>query len=60
MAAPRRSTRYRWSRDRRHRFHGAYFAVPFGFAIYANHYCYDWRDGSRGLGYYWNYERCPL
>jgi hypothetical protein len=65
-AAPRRIARgrsartYRWSRDRRHRFYGSYFAVPFGFALYANHYCYDWVYGSRGWGYYWNYDRCPL
>jgi hypothetical protein len=59
--APRRSARtYRWSRDRRHRFYGSYFAVPFGFALYANHYCYDWVYGPRGWGYYWNYRRCPL
>jgi hypothetical protein len=59
--APRRTARtYRWSRDRRHRFYGSYFAVPFGFALYANHYCYDWVYGSRGWGYYWNYDRCPL
>jgi hypothetical protein len=60
-AAPRRdSRRYRWSRDRRHRFYGPYFAVPWGFTLYATHPCYDWRYGSRGWGYYWNYARCPL
>ena len=60
-AAPRRSSQsHRYSRDGRHRFYGSYFAVPFGFALYANHYCYDWDYGSRGWGYYWNYERCPL
>ena len=59
--APRRSARtYRWSRDRRHRFYGSYFSVPFGFALYASHYCYDWEYGPRGWGYYWNYDRCPL
>ena len=59
--APRRSAQtYRWSRDRRHRFYGPYFAVPLGFTLYATHPCYDWVYGSRGWGYYWNYTRCPL
>jgi hypothetical protein len=59
--APRHvAPRYRWARDRRHRYYGAFFAVPFGFGLYATHYCYDWRFGPGGWGYYWNYFRCPL
>ena len=50
----------RWSRDPRHRYYGAFFAVPFGYALYAGNSCYDWRFGPRGWGYYWNYYRCPL
>ena len=50
----------RWSRDRRHRYYGAFFGVPFGYALYAGNSCYDWRVGPRGWGYYWNYYRCPL
>jgi hypothetical protein len=50
----------RWTRDWRHRYYGAYFIVPFGFATYANHYCYDYFYGPYGLGYYWNYDRCPV
>lgn len=50
----------RWSRDRRHRYYGGFFAVPFGFALYAGNPCYDWRLGPSGWGYYWNYRRCPL
>lgn len=50
----------RWSRDRRHRFYGAFFAVPLGFALYAGNPCYDWSFGPHGWGYYWNYYRCPL
>jgi hypothetical protein len=60
-ASPRRPAPvYRWTRDRRHRFYGTFFAVPFGFALYAAHPCYDWRFGRQGWGYYWNYRRCPL
>ncbi|MFN3746561.1 MAG: hypothetical protein ACK4TL_17810 [Hyphomicrobiaceae bacterium] len=60
-AAPRRTTRpYRWTRDRRYRYYGPYFIVPFGYWLYDEHYCYDWRYGPRGWGYYWNYRRCPL
>jgi hypothetical protein len=43
-----------------HRYHGAYFIVPFGASLYANHYCYDWFYGPYGSGYYWNYDRCPI
>lgn len=43
-----------------HRYYGAYFIVPFGASIYANHYCYDWFFGPYGQGYYWNYDRCPI
>ncbi|MEX0589568.1 MAG: hypothetical protein WD207_00620 [Xanthobacteraceae bacterium] len=45
----------------RHHFHGAFlFGVPFGVAVYASHPCYDWIYGPQGLGYYWNYDRCPV
>ena len=59
-ASPGRPGVWRWSRDRRHRFYGAFFGVPFGTALYGSHYCYDWRAGPRGWGYYWNYGRCPI
>ncbi len=60
-AAPHRSARaYRWSRDRRYRFYGPFFAVPLGFSLYATHPCYDWGFGPSGWGYYWNEARCPL
>jgi hypothetical protein len=50
-----------WSRDRRHIFYGAaLIGVPFGYAAYASHPCYDWVAGPRGVGYYWNYDRCPV
>jgi hypothetical protein len=58
---PRHPPRYLgWSLDRRHRYYGAYFLVPFGIALYASHYCYDWTLGPYGWGYYWNYDRCPV
>ena len=50
-----------WSRDRRHIFYGAVLVgVPFGYAAYDSHPCYDWLDGPQGVGYYWNYYRCPV
>jgi hypothetical protein len=50
-----------WSRDRRHIFYGAaLIGVPFGYAAYASHPCYDWLAGPRGVGYYWSYDRCPV
>jgi len=50
-----------WSRDPRHIFYGAaLIGVPFGYAAYASHPCYDWLPGPRGVGYYWNYDRCPV
>lgn len=50
-----------WSRDRRHRFFGAFLlGVPFGYAAIAAHPCYDWTYGPYGWGYYWNYYRCPV
>jgi hypothetical protein len=50
----------RWSRDRRYRYYGPYFIIPFDYWLYDDHPCYDWRYGSRGWGFYWNYARCPL
>jgi hypothetical protein len=50
-----------WSRDRRHIFYGSVLiGVPFGYATYATHPCYDWLAGPHGVGYYWNYYRCPV
>lgn len=50
-----------WSRDRRHIFYGAaLIGVPFGYAAYSSHPCYDWLAGPEGVGYYWNYYRCPV
>jgi hypothetical protein len=56
-----RHVRRGWSRDRRHIFYGAVLVgVPFGYATYASHPCYDWLAGPHGVGYYWNYYRCPV
>lgn len=56
-----RPVRHGWSRDRRHAFYGAVLiGVPFGYAAYASHPCYDWVVGPQGAGYYWNYSRCPV
>jgi hypothetical protein len=56
-----RHVRRGWSRDRRHIFYGAVLVgVPFGYAVYDSHPCYDWLAGPQGVGYYWNYYRCPV
>lgn len=56
-----RVVRRGWSRDRRHAFYGAVLiGVPYGYATYASHPCYDWVYGPQGPGYYWNYDRCPV
>ncbi|MCC6947072.1 MAG: hypothetical protein IT539_04820 [Bradyrhizobiaceae bacterium] len=50
-----------WSRDHRHRFFGAFLlGVPFGYTAVVSNPCYDWTYGPYGLGYYWNYDRCPV
>ncbi|MEX2127785.1 MAG: hypothetical protein WD871_06025 [Xanthobacteraceae bacterium] len=56
-----RAVRRGWSRDHKYAFYGAILVgVPFGYATYASHPCYDWLVGPEGVGYYWNYERCPV